>query len=331
MSIRFRRSMKIAPGLRLNFSKSTLGLSFGIPGARVSVNTKGDVYTSAGIPGTGLYSVERTSLKGRKGRKRKHQAGELVEQIPAPGFFSPREKKALYRALKAGNADAIFEVGEDFPHIKYVTEALIFPRLLMNNTTDIDALTKRVTEIWNRRSDLEKNELFLEYAKGFEITLKVAPGVEIPMQYGFDALGLAYVEVLQLAGRFEEALAVAESLSPNQATALAVCESELQLRRWKEVLETTEEIENVDDATALLLIYRAISLREQGLYDAAIETLRRARSSKKRNEDVLNKALYERALCYEKLGKKAMARKDLEKIVATDSDFPGVTEALGRL
>jgi tetratricopeptide (TPR) repeat protein len=144
-------------------------------------------------------------------------------------------------------------------------------------------------------------------------------------------LGLAYVEVLQLAGRFEEALAVAESLSPNQATALAVCENELQLSRWKEVLETTEEIENVDDATALLLIYRAISLREQGLCDAAIETLRRARSSKKRNEDVLNKALYERALCYEKLGKKAMARKDLEKIVATDSDFPGVTEALARL
>lgn len=331
MSIRFRRSMKIAPGVRLNFSKSTLGLSFGVPGARVSVNTRGEVYTSAGIPGTGLYSVERTSLKGRKGRRKKPQPGELVEQIPAPGFFVPREKKALYRALKAGDTEAISKVGDDFPHIKHVTEALIFPRLLIKNTTDLDNLIKRATAIWNRRSDLEKNQLFLEYSKGFEITLKVAPGVEIPMQYGLDALGLAYVEVLQLGGNFAEALIIAESLSPNQATALAVCECELQLKKWKEVLETTEDIENIDDATALLLIYRAIALREQGLYDAAIETLRRARSSKKRNEDVLNKALYERALCYEKLGKKAMARKDLEKIVSTDSDFLGVSEALSRL
>lgn len=323
--------MKIAPGVRLNFSKSTLGLSFGVPGARVSVNSRGEVYTSAGIPGTGLYNVERTSLKGRKGRRKKPKPGEFVEQIPAPGFFAPREQKALYRALKANTAEALLEVGNNFPHIKYVTEALIFPRLIMNNTTEIEALTERAREIWKRRSDLEKNILFTDYAKGLEITLKVAPGVSIPMQFGFDAFGLSFIEVLQMGEKYEEALAVAESLSPNQATALAVCENELQLGRWKDVLETTEEIENVDDATALLLIYRAIALREQGLYDAAIETLRLARSSKKRNEDVLNKALFERALCYEKLGKKAQARKDLEKILATDSDFPGVTEALSRI
>ena len=323
--------MKIAPGVRLNFSKSTLGLSFGIPGARVSVNTRGDVYTSAGIPGTGLYSVERSSLKARKGRRKKPQPGELVEQIPAPGLFAPREQKALYRALKAGNIEALMEVGETFPHIKYVTEALIFPRLLMNNTTDLESLTKRTADIWERRADLEKNPLFVDYAKGFEITLKVAPGVEIPMQYGFDAFGLSYIEVLQMGGKYEEALAVAESLSPNQATALAVCENELQLRRWKDVLETTEEIENVDDATALLLIYRAIALRETGLPDAAIESLRLARAAKKRHEDVLNKALYERAITYRSMGKATQAKKDLAKILATDSDFPGVSELLETL
>ena len=76
---------------------------------------------------------------------------------------------------------------------------------------------------------------------------------------------------------------------------------------------------------------RAIALRELGHFDAAIESLRRARSSKKRHEDVLNKALYERALTYEKTGKKSQAKKDLEKILATDSDFPGVNELLASL
>jgi len=50
----FRRSKSF--GLfRLNFSKSGVGFSFGVPGARVGVNAKGKKYVRGGIPGTGLY------------------------------------------------------------------------------------------------------------------------------------------------------------------------------------------------------------------------------------------------------------------------------------
>jgi tetratricopeptide (TPR) repeat protein len=331
MSLRFRRSMKIAPGVRLNFSKSALGLSFGVPGARISVNTRGDVYSSAGIPGTGLYNVERGSIKPKKGRRKKPAPGEFVEQIPAPGLFAPRKQKALFRALQQSNIESLEQVGNRFPEIKHITDALIFPRLLMGTSSDVKGLNEKATALWKRKSELETNPLFYDYAKGFEITLIVAPGVSIPMQYGIIALGLAHIELLQMSNDFQAALEVAESLPANQATALAVCESELQLGRWQDVLETTEDIENIDEATALLLIYRAIALRESGLLDAAIETLRLARSSKKRHEDVLNKALYERAITYQKLGKETQARKDLEKIMATDSDFPGVTELLKKL
>ena len=328
MSLRFRRSMKIAPGLRLIFSKSALGLSFGVPGARVSVNTRGDIYGSAGIPGTGLYNVERASLRARKGRRKKVVPGELIQEVAPPTLFAPRNKKALYRALKEGNIEALERVASQFPAIDYICNALIFPRLLMGSTTDVKGLGAKAEALWKRRDDLESNPLFTEYAKGFEVTLIVAPGVSIPMQYGVIALGLSYIELLQLDKKYEEALTIAESLPANQATALAVCENELQLGRWQDVLETTDEIENVDEATALLLIYRAIALRESGLPDAAIEALRLARSSKKRHEDVLNKALYERALTYKSIGKATQARKDLEKIMATDSDFPGVAELL---
>lgn len=54
MALRFRRSIKLAPGLRLNLSKSGLGLSAGIRGLRVGLDPRGRTYTSAGIPGTGL-------------------------------------------------------------------------------------------------------------------------------------------------------------------------------------------------------------------------------------------------------------------------------------
>jgi hypothetical protein len=50
----FRRSKSF--GLfKLNFSKSGIGVSFGVPGARVGVNGKGKKYVRGGIPGTGLY------------------------------------------------------------------------------------------------------------------------------------------------------------------------------------------------------------------------------------------------------------------------------------
>ena len=51
-SFRFRRTVKIAPGIRLNVNKKSVGLS---AGARISKNTDGQGTRSIGIPGTGLY------------------------------------------------------------------------------------------------------------------------------------------------------------------------------------------------------------------------------------------------------------------------------------
>lgn len=61
MSLRFRRSIKLAPGIRINFSGSGLSMTMGPRGASVSVGRRG-TYLNTGIPGTGLYS--RTKLSG---------------------------------------------------------------------------------------------------------------------------------------------------------------------------------------------------------------------------------------------------------------------------
>jgi tetratricopeptide (TPR) repeat protein len=331
MSIRFQRRISLLPGLRLNISKSSLGLSFGIPGARVSVNTRGEVYTSAGIPGTGLYSVERINLKKRKRSRKKEEPGDLVQPIAPPNIFSPRKKRALYRALKDGTVEALTKVAQGHPEIRLIAEAHALPRRIMGTSKDLDMLVAIAKELWEKRAEFSEEPMFYEYARGTEMTLTLAPGVQISLQHGLIPIGLIYVELLQLNKQFDKALEVAESLPPNQATALALCESEVQLSRWDGVLETTEEVENVDDATALLLIYRGIALRELDRFDAAIESLRRARASKKRHEDVLNKALLERALTYKKMGKISNAKKDLEKILATDYDFPGVSDLLDSL
>src|SRR6202030_4461357 len=56
MSLRFRRSIRIAPGVHVNLGLHGAGLSVGSRGLHVGVNRRG-MYTSAGIPGTGIYAV----------------------------------------------------------------------------------------------------------------------------------------------------------------------------------------------------------------------------------------------------------------------------------
>ena len=62
MGLRFRKSIKIVPGIRVNFGKKSTGVSFGAKGARASFNSKGRVTRSVGIPGTGLYYQQNDKL-----------------------------------------------------------------------------------------------------------------------------------------------------------------------------------------------------------------------------------------------------------------------------
>ena len=54
MGTRFRRSFKVAPGVRVNLNKKSASISFGPKGLKHTVSTTGKSHTTVGIPGTGL-------------------------------------------------------------------------------------------------------------------------------------------------------------------------------------------------------------------------------------------------------------------------------------
>lgn len=66
MGIRFRKSIKLGKGLRLNLSKSGIGFSWGIPGFRVTKTAKGRTRTTLSIPGTGVSYVHEHGSKKKK-------------------------------------------------------------------------------------------------------------------------------------------------------------------------------------------------------------------------------------------------------------------------
>jgi TM2 domain-containing membrane protein YozV len=65
MGLRFRRSIKIAPGIRVNLNKKSASVTFGPKGLKHTVSTTGKSHTTVGVPGTGLSYT--TSGGGRAG------------------------------------------------------------------------------------------------------------------------------------------------------------------------------------------------------------------------------------------------------------------------
>jgi hypothetical protein len=60
---KFRKRIKIAPGVNINLSKSGVSGTFGGKGASVNVGKNG-VYANTGIPGTGIYDRQKISGGG---------------------------------------------------------------------------------------------------------------------------------------------------------------------------------------------------------------------------------------------------------------------------
>lgn len=83
MGFKFRKSVKIAPGVKLNLNKKSAGITVGGKGAHYTVNSKGKRTTSVGVPGTGVYY---SSSKGGKS-KSKNTSGGSVGSIGCLGFI----------------------------------------------------------------------------------------------------------------------------------------------------------------------------------------------------------------------------------------------------
>ena len=60
MGFRFRKSIDILGLFRINFSKSGVGFSWGVPGYRVTKMANGRTRKTVSIPGTGISHVSET-------------------------------------------------------------------------------------------------------------------------------------------------------------------------------------------------------------------------------------------------------------------------------
>lgn len=137
MGLNFRKSISLLPGVKLNLNKKSAGLSFGVKGARYSINTSGQRRATVGIPGTGLsytktFGNKKKDAKTDRAKKKELEKNQEVVQeyneqvdeiigIHRTGVEAidwnrvetiPRKLSGLQTRILEGDIDAYYEVIE---------------------------------------------------------------------------------------------------------------------------------------------------------------------------------------------------------------------------
>ena len=84
MGFRFRKSISIIPGVRLNISKSGFSTSVGRPGATVNIGKRG-VRGTVGLPGSGLSYSETLYRRGQKRTASRDAVDEMPVGVASSG------------------------------------------------------------------------------------------------------------------------------------------------------------------------------------------------------------------------------------------------------
>lgn len=175
---------------------------------------------------------------------------------------------------------------------------------------------------------LESNNFIHKYFPNYHLDLDIAGGVSVRLPVSSDALSLALAEALQSQGRVDEAINCVEQASPTYPALLSLTELYSDKQDWQEVVRLTDYIEVGSEIGALLAIMRSQAYLNLGQLTAAKECLKPIAAGKKYSDNLRFQALALRSNI--SLEEKAYGRAiaDLERILAENSQVPGILQAL---
>lgn len=339
-SLRFRRSISLGGGVRLNFNKSSLGISAGTRGIRYSVNTSGQSTRSIGLPGTGLYYRSQTGP--RSGGSRATSAGraratrttitaitpELAEQVvPRPGFLASNTEKRFREGLVAYLQQRWADAAQAFGLASATDTRNLSDDLLLGATY------ARLERFADAATCFEKvvaspeglpDDLMRRFVPG-TLTMQLPITKQLVVGIGFNSVGAALIlaELYQELGRRSEAIGLVQRLHKmapdDQAIRLSLADLLCDEGDFEGLIELTQTVENTNDVALAMLHLRARALANQGLAAAAAEVLTAClRRTVGRDPELLKEIRYNRAEAYEQMGEARKAESDWTKLVADD-------------
>lgn len=88
MGLRYRKSINLGGGFRINLSKSGIGYSWGVKGYRITKTARGTVRTTVSIPGTGVSYVSESRKRQAQNQNRPTPQNVQPTQPYSPQTFN---------------------------------------------------------------------------------------------------------------------------------------------------------------------------------------------------------------------------------------------------
>ena len=351
MGIRFRKSVRIAPGVRLTVSKTGIGVSAGVRGARYSVHSSGRRTKTVGIPGTGVSHVS-TSYGGSRSRGSARSAPaaapvavtarQAAAALPKAGLFASASEKRYRDGLVAYLSGDKAAAGQAFEAAvaaePNATSAHLFAAISLTDDVDLPRVIRHLEAVIT--SDQPWPDKFLAkllgHATELGIDVKITELISARVPLDHMGASLLLAEAYQLANRLEEAIGLVQQLHEanpgDRAIRLSLADLLLADGDYEGVVETAAGVTNDDDLSVALLHMKAAALSALGHGTAAVDTFKEALAkTANRDESLLHAVRYDRALTFEQLGERAKAKADLERLYAADPHYQDVAERLAAL
>ena len=329
MALRYRKSIKIASGVKLNVTKRGVGMTVGGKGMHYSVHSSGRRTTSIGIPGTGMSYV--STHGGNRRRVPQSNTAVSVPRPVRPGMFAPKGEKAFYKALQTGSIEQFDAIAKTYPDYRLIALALSGLKKAHNPTATNEALSQ-LREVFDAHYEPRRDKAVNKYTLTLSMAFMLAPGCAASLPLSRELIAVMLSILYQGKKEYQVAIEVLVGIhAANFATTVVLCEDYILTKRYKEVIELTNDLTNEDEVTMLALVYRAKALSCLGHNEAAITVLKEALRFRSRETELRHMALFVRAQVLIRQNRRAAARKDLEKILAEDADYPNIQRLLEKL
>ena len=179
MGVRFRKSINLGKGFRINMSKSGPGFSWGGKGFRVTKKANGGFRTTAYIPGTGLSYQKDFSNPLKGDNKKTKKSGDKFDEKVTD--IEERDFGLDFNNLKStGLRDVLDQTGYEYPLRKIGLLVFILGIVLtfVNPILVIIAIAGAIMYFYKKRNPVEIEYDFEGEAKDeYDLTNKLLAGI----------------------------------------------------------------------------------------------------------------------------------------------------------
>ena len=307
MGWRFRKSISLGKGVRLNIGKKSLGISAGIKGARIGTGSRG-AYSSFGIPGTGIYSINYLNKK-------------------SPKLNKTSSMTTNYNNQSFGLGCSAFIIGT----IELILLFTIPPLGLILVIASFIALY-----FWNK-SPKQKAKNMLNKARrlldknNFEESITMLNEAK-KLDANNTIIDLVLGSALHDYGKYEDAIKYLKNYlysDPNSlGTTIVLANCLYKTKQYKEAIEILQKLpdEQEVDLQVIQLLGACFAALKQ--YDLAISVFKKAPLQKRNLDEALKELHYNLGVIYEQSGDKNNALKHFKRVYAEDTNYRDVAEKI---